>query len=543
MTQQTAHRPIRRALLSVSDKTGIIELARSLHDLNIELISTGGTATTIRQANIPVQDVSDVTGFPEMMDGRVKTLHPKIHGALLAVRDNDAHTKAAAEHDINPIDLLVVNLYPFAQTINQPNVTLEEVVENIDIGGPAMIRSAAKNFKDVAVITSPETYPSVIKELQTNDAALSYQTRFKLAHQAFAHTSEYDSNIKDYLAAQLATASITEPSRETSRISNLKSEIDNLKTLDFNLHQKSTLRYGENPHQQAALYIEHDTRDGIANAEVLHGKEMSYNNYLDADAAWNLVCDFTDNACAIIKHTNPSGASVRENQEQAYRRALACDPVSAFGGIVAFNRTLDEPTAKAVVEIFTEVIIAPDFTDAAVEILKTKKNLRVLKVHPSSPSSDVVPSDLQLRQISGGYLLQTPDAHRLEASQLKIVTARQPSETEIRDLRFAWTICKHTKSNAIVYARDLQTVGVGAGQMSRVDSVRLGAERAVLEVKTTVLASDAFFPFRDGIDQAARHGITAVIQSGGSLRDDEVIAACNEHNIAMVFTGIRHFKH
>ncbi len=543
MTPHTAHRTIRRALLSVSDKTGIIELAQALHNLNIELISTGGTATAIRQANIPVQDVSDVTGFPEMMNGRVKTLHPKIHGALLAVRDNDAHTNAATEHGINPIDLLVVNLYPFAQTINQPNVTLEEAIENIDIGGPAMIRSAAKNFRDVAVITSPETYPSIIEELETNRAALSHETRFKLAHRAFAHTSEYDSKIKDYLAAQLATASITEPSREKFQISNFKSEIENLKTLDFNLHQKSTLRYGENPHQQAALYIEHNARDGIANAAVLHGKEMSYNNYLDADAAWNLVCDFTGNACAIIKHTNPSGASLHENQEQAYRRALACDPVSAFGGIVAFNRTLDEPTAKAVAEIFTEVILAPDFTDAALEILKTKKNLRVLKVHLSSFSSDAACPDLQLRQISGGYLLQTPDAHMLETSQLKIVTARQPSETEIRDLHFAWTICKHTKSNAIVYASDLQTVGVGAGQMSRVDSVRLGAERAVLEVKNTVLASDAFFPFRDGIDQAARHGITAVIQPGGSVRDDEVIAACNEHNIAMLFTGIRHFKH
>ncbi|MCP9494553.1 MAG: bifunctional phosphoribosylaminoimidazolecarboxamide formyltransferase/IMP cyclohydrolase [Pyrinomonadaceae bacterium MAG19_C2-C3] len=533
----TAHRIIRRALLSVSDKTGIIELATALHNLNIELISTGGTATAIRHANLPVRDVSDVTGFPEMMDGRVKTLHPKIHGALLAVRDNDAHTKAAAEHGIEMIDLLVVNLYPFAETINKPNVTIEDAIENIDIGGPAMIRSAAKNFRHVAVITSPETYPSIIEELQANAAALSHETRFKLAHQAFAHTSDYDTRIKDYLASQLAQ-SVTE--HRTSESSNFKFAIEHSKSLTLNLNHKSSLRYGENPHQQAALYTHQDTCDGIANAEVLHGKEMSYNNYLDADAAWNLVCDFTDNACAIIKHTNPSGASLHENQEQAYRRALACDPISAFGGIVAFNQTLDEPTAKAVTEIFTEVIIAPDFTDAALATLRTKKNLRVLKVHPSS---NAAPSDLQLRQISGGYLLQTPDAHRLDSSQLKIVTTRQPSEREIRDLLFAWTICKHTKSNAIVYAGDLQTIGVGAGQMSRVDSVRLGAERAVLETKNTVLASDAFFPFRDGIDQAARHGVTAVIQPGGSVRDDEVIAACNEHNLAMVFTGIRHFKH
>lgn len=532
----TAHRRIRRALLSVSDKTGLVELATALHNLNIELISTGGTATAIRQANIPVRDVSDVTGFPEMMDGRVKTLHPKIHGALLAVRDDDAHTKAATEHNIEMIDLLVVNLYPFAETITKPNVTLEEAVENIDIGGPAMIRSAAKNFRHVAVITSPETYSSIIEELLTNDTALSHETRFKLAHQAFAHTSDYDTCIKDYLASQLAPSGIE---HRTSEVEHFKFEIEHSASLTLNLNRKSSLRYGENPHQQAALYTHKDTCDGIANAEVLHGKEMSYNNYLDADAAWNLVTDFTDNACAIIKHTNPSGASLHENQEQAYRRALACDPVSAFGGIVAFNRTLDEPTARAVVEIFTEVIIAPDFTDAALETLRTKKNLRVLKVHPSSTA----PSDLQLRQISGGYLLQTPDAHQVDSSQLKTVTARQPSAQEIRDLIFAWTICKHTKSNAIVYARDLQTIGVGAGQMSRVDSVRLGAERAVLEINKCVLASDAFFPFRDGIDQAARHGITAVIQPGGSLRDDEVIEACNEHNIAMVFTGIRHFKH
>ncbi len=533
----TAHRPIRRALLSVSDKTGLIELATALHNLNIELISTGGTATAIRQANIPVRDVSDVTGFPELMDGRVKTLHPKIHGALLAVRDNDAHTKAATEHGIEMIDLLVVNLYPFAETITKPNVTLEEAIETIDIGGPAMIRSAAKNFRDVAVVTSPETYSSIIEELKTNNAALSHETRFKLAHQAFAHTSDYDTRIENFLASQLNQ---TEISNHQFQISNFKSEIEHPKSLTLNLNQKSSLRYGENPHQQAALYTHNDTRDGIANAEVLHGKEMSYNNYTDADAAWNLVCDFTDNACAIIKHTNPSGASLHENQEQAYRRALACDPVSAFGGIVAFNQTLDETTARAVIEIFTEVIIAPDFTDAALTTLRTKKNLRVLKVHASS---NAAPSDFQLRQISGGYLLQTPDAHRLDSSQLKTVTARQPSEQEIRDLSFAWTICKHTKSNAIVYARDLQTIGVGAGQMSRVDSVRLGAERAVLEINKSVLASDAFFPFRDGLDQAARHGITAIIQPGGSLRDDEVIAACNEHHIAMVFTGIRHFKH
>ncbi len=528
--QPPTARQIRRALLSVSDKTNLIEFARVLHNFGVELISTGGTAKTLRDAGLKVTDVSDITGFPEMMDGRVKTLHPKIHGALLAMRDNDEHIRAAQTHGIEMIDLLVVNLYPFAQTIACENVTLDEAIENIDIGGPAMIRSAAKNFRDVAVIVSPDSYNAIIDELNSSGGTLSLNTRSQLARQAFAHTAEYDAKITSYLATQTVS----------SEISNPEFQIKNLKSFSLDLQQKTSLRYGENPHQQAALYTSTDT-SGIAHAIVLHGKEMSYNNYLDADAAWNLACDFDETACAIIKHTNPAGASVHENLEQAYRRALACDPISAFGGIVAFNRPLDAATARACIEIFTEVIIAPDYTEAALEILRTKKNLRVLKLYASW--NDNAPSDLQLRQISGGYLLQTPDTHQLKSADLKIVTARQPTEAEIRDLSFAWTICKHTKSNAIIYAKDLQTIGVGAGQMSRVDSVRLGAERAVLEVKNSVLASDAFFPFRDGIDQASKHGITAIIQPGGSIKDNEVIEACNEHNLAMVFTGIRHFKH
>lgn len=576
-------KPVRRTLISVSDKTNLLELARALTDLNIEIISTGGTAKTLREAEINVRDVSDLTGFPEMMDGRVKTLHPKIHGGLLAVRDNENHIEAAHAHGIEMIDLLVINLYPFRETIAKPDVALEQAIENIDIGGPAMIRSAAKNFRDVAVVTSPASYSTIIQQLEANNASLDYQTRFQLAHQAFTHTADYDTRIKDYLFARLA--SLNEKAKEKDKFDarDENPKIDSQKTesgtdnnssfilptssfassplhsnLNLNLHLKSSLRYGENPHQQAALYVSNDNQNGIANAEVLHGKEMSYNNYLDADAAWNLVNDFNETACAIIKHTNPSGASVHKNQTEAYRRALACDPVSAFGGIVAFNQTLSQETARAVIEIFTEVIIAPDYEDAALEILKSKKNLRVLKINAlqtstadssTASTADASVKDLstlneiQLRHISGGYLAQTLDAHRLDASQLKIVSARQPDEREVKDLLFAWRICKHTKSNAIVYARDLQTVGIGAGQMSRIDSVRLGAERAVLEIKHTVLASDAFFPFRDGIDNAARYGITAVIQPGGSIKDAEVIAACNQHNIAMVFTGIRHFKH
>lgn len=576
-------KPVRRTLISVSDKTNLLELARALTDLNIEIISTGGTAKTLREAEINVRDVSDLTGFPEMMDGRVKTLHPKIHGGLLAVRDNENHIEAAHAHGIEMIDLLVINLYPFRETIAKPDVALEQAIENIDIGGPAMIRSAAKNFRDVAVVTSPASYSTIIQQLEANNASLDYQTRFQLAHQAFTHTADYDTRIKDYLFAQLA--SLNEKAKEKDKFDarDENPKIDSQKTesgtdnnssfilptssfassplhsnLNLNLHLKSSLRYGENPHQQAALYVSNDNQNGIANAEVLHGKEMSYNNYLDADAAWNLVNDFTKTACAIIKHTNPSGAAVHVNQLEAYRRALACDPVSAFGGIVAFNQTLSQETARAVIEIFTEVIIAPDYEDTALEILKSKKNLRVLKIKAlqtstadssTASTADASVKDLstlneiQLRHISGGYLAQTLDAHRLDASQLKIVSARQPDEREVKDLLFAWRICKHTKSNAIVYARDLQTVGIGAGQMSRIDSVRLGAERAILEIKNTVLASDAFFPFRDGIDHAAKYGITACIQPGGSIKDAEVISACNEHNIAMVLTGIRHFKH
>jgi phosphoribosylaminoimidazolecarboxamide formyltransferase/IMP cyclohydrolase len=509
-------RPIRRALISVSDKTGILDFARELTRFNVEIISTGGTAKTLRDASINVRDISDVTGFPEMMDGRVKTLHPRVHGGLLAIRDNPEHVAALEQHGIQPIDLVVVNLYPFAETIKRVGVTREEAIEQIDIGGPAMIRSAAKNARDVAVVVSSEQYTQVIEELNQNDGALSLATRTTLAQKAFEHTAQYDIMVSSYLAASGDTL----PDR-----------------LTWTMNKIADLRYGENPHQRAALY-QTFTSGGIANAEVLSGKEMSFNNYVDAEAAWQLVCDFEQTACAIIKHTNPAGVGLGETGADAYRKALATDPVSAFGGIVAFNRTVDAAAAEEVTKIFTEVVIAPDYEAAALEVLRAKKNLRVIRM-----SAAEHPTGVELKQIGGGVLVQTRDDHKLDPAELNVVTTRKPTDEEIRALQFAWIVCKHTKSNAIVYAHADQTVGVGAGQMSRVDSVKIGAMRAQLPVAGSVLASDAFFPFRDGIDEAARHGITAVIQPGGSVRDEEVIAAANEHGLAMVFTGVRHFKH
>ncbi len=543
---------IRRALISVSDKTGIVEFARELKRFGVEIISTGGTAKALRDAGIEVRDVSDVTGFPEMMDGRIKTLHPKIHGALLSVRDNPEHQAAMDEHGIEPIDMVVINLYPFEETIARDGVTLEEAIEQIDIGGPAMIRSAAKNWKDVAVIVSNDFYQPIIDEIERHDASLTKTTRLKLARQAFSRTASYDMMISSHLTSSLLDIGDSPRGRGIGSFgggggssfsiakmaARLNQQMSELSDRGFLLLQKkSDLRYGENPHQKAALY-EAGFKSGVANAELLSGKEMSFNNYVDADAAWQLVCDFDDLACAIIKHTNPAGMALGASGEEAYRKALACDPVSAFGGIVAFNAPVDEAAARTVTEIFTEVIIAPDYETGALEVLKAKKNLRVLRAGASAPIEG-----LEYKQISGGMLVQTRDTHRLKREDLKVVSSRAASDKEIDDLLFAWTVCKHTKSNAIVYARDKQTVGVGAGQMSRVDSVKLGAMRAQLPIEGSVLASDAFFPFRDGIDEAAKHGITAVIQPGGSVRDEEVIAAANEHSLAMVFTGVRHFKH
>ena len=546
-------RKVRRALISVSDKSGIVDFARELKGFGVEIISTGGTAKTLRENGIDVIDVADVTGFPEMMDGRVKTLHPKIHGALLGLRDNETHVAAMREHAIEPIDMAVVNLYPFEQTIMTGGATLDDAIEQIDIGGPAMIRSAAKNFRDVAVIVSSEHLPAISAEMKQHDGALTETTRLKLARHAFGLTSMYDMRISAHLSSTLLEIgdSRTRPtggiagtsgggggvhfnrifSQRTRQMRDL-AELGLMK-----LSRRKELRYGENPHQEAALY-DAGWEGGVANAELLSGKEMSFNNYVDADAAWQLVCDFDELACAIIKHTNPAGVAIASSAEDAYRRALACDPVSAFGGIIAFNRSVDEAAAAAVVEIFTEVVIATDYSEAAIEILKSKKNLRVLRTAKIERAEG-----LDYRQISGGMLAQTRDTHRLKRDELKAVTKRAPTDKEIEDLLFAWTVCKHTKSNAIVYARDHQTVGVGAGQMSRVDSVKIAAMRAQLPVEGSVMASDAFFPFRDGLDEAAKNGIVAVIQPGGSVRDEEVIAAADEHNMAMVFTGVRHFKH
>lgn len=553
---------IGRALISVSDKTGIVEFARELKRFGVEIISTGGTAKALRGAGIEVRDVSDVTGFPEMMDGRIKTLHPKIHGALLALRDNPEHQAAMREHGIEPIDMVVINLYPFAETIKRQDVTQAEAIEQIDIGGPAMIRSAAKNWQDVAVVTLAKYYATVTDEMKENDGSLSLATRGLLAREAFGQTAVYDGIVLAYLlrdfprreneaggisAGSWGTAFGVNSQGIQSSANAPQIDSDELSIGNFHgslpgsaqwtISKSANLRYGENPHQIAGLY-KTAARRGIANAELLSGKEMSFNNYADADAAWRLVSDFEETACAIIKHTNPAGVGLSTHAVEAYRKALATDPASAFGGIVAFNCPVDEAAASAVIEIFTEVLVAPDYDEQALGVLRSKKNLRVLRAWPDS-----LASALEYKQISGGMLVQTRDTHRLKGEDLKVVTKRAPSEKEIDDLLFAWTVCKYTKSNAIVYARDKQTVGVGAGQMSRVDSVKIGAMRAQLPIEGSVLASDAFFPFRDGLDEAAKHGITAVIQPGGSVRDEEVIAAANEHGLAMVFTGIRHFKH
>jgi phosphoribosylaminoimidazolecarboxamide formyltransferase / IMP cyclohydrolase len=551
---ETDLRPIRRALISVSDKTGIVDFARELTRFNVEIISTGGTAKTLRDAGIAVRDVSDITGFPEMMDGRVKTLHPRVHGGLLAIRDNPEHVAAMQEHGIEPIDLVVVNLYPFAQTIIRQGVTYEEAVEQIDIGGPAMIRSAAKNAVDVAVVVLPSSYETIVYEMRSRDGALSLATRKRLAQEAFKQTAMYDMIVSTFLESKGQQSPVagggsafgivsgsgpgfTSPGdiAEEFSVEEFKGQLPDRSS--WTIGKIASLRYGENPHQMAALY-QMAMRGGVANAEVLAGKEMSFNNYVDADAAWLLVNDFEQTACAIIKHTNPAGVGLGQTTGEAYTKALATDPISAFGGIVAFNRAVDESAAQEVVKIFTEVVIAPDYSTQALEILKTKKNLRVLRL-----AQEKAKKKLEFRHISGGMLVQTADDHQLDPAQLKVVTTRAPSDEEMRALLFAWIVCKHTKSNAIVYARADQTVGVGAGQMSRVDSVRIGAMRAQLPVAGSVLASDAFFPFRDGIDEAARHDITAVIQPGGSVKDEEVIAAANEHGLAMVFTGVRHFKH
>jgi phosphoribosylaminoimidazolecarboxamide formyltransferase/IMP cyclohydrolase len=536
--QEQSLKKIRRALISVSDKTGLVEFAQNLQRHGIELISTGGTAKLLRENGLNVRDVSEVTGFPEMLDGRVKTLHPKVHGGILGIRDNPEHRARMREHGIEPIDMVIVNLYPFLQTIRKPDVTMSEAIENIDIGGPAMIRSAAKNHNDVAVVVDPSDYPMINEMLDKWDSSLPQSVRYRLALAAFRHTADYDREIARFLASQQAD--------EAGAPAELPQEIE------LDLEKVNNLRYGENPHQRAALYqVAGGNEHGVATAAQLQGKELSYNNLIDGDAAWELVMELhrmhlheaegieVPHTCAIIKHTNPCGAGAAASALASFNKARATDPVSAFGGIIAFSGLVDGEAATEIAEMFAEVIIAPDFTDEAKKILNAKKNLRVLRMGEIGANR----AQLELRRISGGVLVQDRDAELLDEAKLQIVSDRQPSPSELRTLRFAWAICKHVKSNAIVYAKEDQLIGVGAGQMSRVDSVMIGAMKAKLPIGGSVLASDAFFPFRDGVDEAARHGITAVIQPGGSVRDKEVIEAANEHKLAMIFTGIRHFKH
>ncbi len=551
-------RKIKRALLSVSDKSGLAGFAASLARHGVEIISTGGTAAALRESGLEVIDVSDVTGFPEMMDGRVKTLHPKMHGAFLALRDNAEHVASMTEHGIEPIDMVVVNLYPFEETVAKDGVSLEDAVENIDIGGPAMIRSASKNWRDVAVVTDTRLYGELIAEMDENEGSLSLETRSRLAALAYTRTASYDLAISSYLARQLSNEDLErlEPLNPLGGLMFIEADDDELTEPERSAEQGNglpeyqiielakvvDLRYGENPHQRAALYGD-GTGGGIADADQLQGKEMSFNNFVDAEAAWNLVNDLDTLGVAIIKHTNPSGVGTGNDNLEAYKRALATDPVSAFGGIVAFNRKVDAEAAKAVVEIFSEVIVAPDLDDEALEVFAAKKNLRVLRVSRPQTANG---SQLEYKQIGGGFLVQDADVHKLALDDLKIVTERRPSDDEVRAMQLAWTVCKHVKSNAIVFANGEQTLGVGAGQMNRVDSVRIAAmraERFSLPLKGSALASDAFFPFRDNVDEAAAFGVTAIIQPGGSIKDDESIAAANEHGIAMAFTGIRHFKH
>jgi phosphoribosylaminoimidazolecarboxamide formyltransferase/IMP cyclohydrolase len=524
---------IERALISVSDKTGLVDFVQRLSRHSIEIISTGGTAKLLREAGLAVRDVSELTGFPEMLDGRVKTLHPKVHGGLLAIRSNPEHQSQVEANGIQYIDMVVVNLYPFRETVAREDVTVEEAIENIDIGGPSMIRSAAKNFEDVVIVVDPSDYAVVAGEMDSNNGQVSKASRFRLARRAFETTSRYDAAISEFLEGSVTLDPANELRVQTPTGLPPRLTIFARKTLD--------LRYGENPHQRAALYRTSDSGGGIANAEKLQGKDLSFNNLIDLEAAWKLVAEFNDTACAIIKHTNPCGAATAAGGVlEAFEQAHATDPVSAFGGILGFNKTVTEAAARAIAETFFEAIVAPDYEPASLEIFATKKNLRVMRVAKEQTTG----AQFDLRVISdNGLLIQDLDRGALVDAELRFVTSRRPSDEEMRALRFAWIVAKHVKSNAIVYARDGQLVGVGAGQMSRVDSVKIGAMKAQLPLAGCVVASDAFFPFRDGVDEAARAGITAVIQPGGSVRDEEVIAAANEHNLAMVFTGMRHFKH
>ncbi len=520
--------PVRRALISVSDKTGIVEFAQALNQRGVEILSTGGTFKLLQEKGVPAVEVSDYTGFPEMMDGRVKTLHPKVHGGILGRRGQD--DAIMDQHGIRPIDMVVVNLYPFAATIARPDCDLPMAIENIDIGGPTMVRSAAKNHKDVAIVVNATDYDTIVTELDQHNG-LTQATRFDLAVKAFEHTAAYDGMIANYLGA------IVEGEEEQPA--------DFPRTFNTQFLKVQEMRYGENPHQRAAFYVEAEPAEAsIATARQLQGKELSYNNVADTDAALECVKPFREPACVIVKHANPCGVAVGENILEAYNRAYQTDPTSAFGGIIAFNRELDASTAKAIIDRqFVEVIIAPSVSQEASDIVSSKPNVRLLACGDWEAERA---HGFDYKRVNGGLLVQDRDLGRVDASQLKVVSKKQPTEAEIRDLLFCWEVAKFVKSNAIVYAKNGQTIGIGAGQMSRVYSAKIAGIKAAdegLEVKGSVMASDAFFPFRDGIDSAAAAGITAVIQPGGSMRDEEVIAAADEHGMAMVFTGMRHFRH
>ena len=515
---------IQRAILSVTDKTGLVEFARKLAAMGVELISTGGTAKLLRDSSIAVKDISELTGFPEMLDGRVKTLHPKVHGGILHRREVASHRSAVAEHGIAPIDMVVVNLYAFEKTAAKPGVPFEDLIENIDIGGPSMIRSAAKNFQDVAVVTSPGDYDSIAGEMAGSGGALSAATKWRLAQKAFSTTAAYDSAIASTLE-RVSSNGHFEFHPEASFPQNLRLSFG--KVMD--------LRYGENPHQKAAMYSD-GSGSGVANGHQIQGKELSYNNIVDLQAAWDLAEEFAETVCTIIKHTNPCGTATGKTLAGAYKKALECDPVSAFGGVIGVNRVVDAEAAEEMAKLFLEVIAAPGFDESAKAKFAAKRNLRLVEINNA-------PQKWVLKNVSGGILAQDADTRVLQESDLKVVTQRQPTAGEKRALLFAWKVAKHVKSNAILYARDGQTVGVGAGQMSRVDSCKIGAMKAVLPLQGTVAASDAFFPFPDGVEEIAKVGATAIIQPGGSVRDQDVIEAADRLGLAMIFTGVRHFRH
>ncbi|MGE5104036.1 MAG: bifunctional phosphoribosylaminoimidazolecarboxamide formyltransferase/IMP cyclohydrolase [Betaproteobacteria bacterium] len=520
---------VAKALLSVSDKAGIVDFARSLSARGIALLSTGGTARVLQEAGVAVTDVGAYTGFPEMLDGRVKTLHPKIHAGILARRDVAAHREALAAHAIPTIDLVVANLYPFAATVARPGCTLDDAIENIDIGGPSMVRAAAKNWAHVGVVVEPADYDVVLADLDANAGALSGALRFRLMQRAYAHTAAYDGAIANYLTARDASGR----------------EVGFPQSLHLAAEKRDEMRYGENPHQRAALYRARGAAPStIASYRQLQGKTLSYNNIADADAAWRCVTQFADPTCVIVKHANPCGVATANAALDAYRAAFATDPTSAFGGIIAFNRPVDAATLEAVAAQFVEVLVAPGYAPDALPVIAQKKNVRVLEL--ALPEAGAEADEWDVRRVGGGLLVQTPDARRVEATDLRVVTRMAPTPGQVADLLFAWRVAWFVKSNAIVYCRDLRTLGVGAGQMSRVDSTRIAAIKAAnagLSLAGSVVASDAFFPFRDGLDVVADNGAIAVIQPGGSVRDDEVIAAANERGIAMVFTGVRHFRH